>query len=147
MTRSAVEVMVVMMVIVVMVMLLLLGLGWFTVSGGDRCRCGGTVVFAQTPDRYAGVRSPGTAHALDRRPVMVIMLARRQSAALHQEQRAPVRVQQRADVLQNLVTQRPDVQFVAYVFHLRTQTPRLRLLLHGYTVVSRTTRARFSSNC
>lgn len=89
------------------------------VSGGGG---GGMVVLAQTPDGDTGLRPPGAAHALRRgRPVMVvIVLARRQAAALDQEQRATVRVQQRAHVLQDLVTQRPHVQLVAYVFHLRT---------------------------
>jgi len=88
------------------------------------------VVFAQAPDGYAGVRLPArAAHALHRGPV-VIMLARRQPAALHQEQRAPVRVQQHAHVLQDLVAQRPHVQLVAYVFHLSSthaHTPVLHI--------------------
>jgi len=86
-------------------------------GGGGRAR-GGMVVFAQAADGYAGVRSAGAAHAL-RWPVVVIVLARRQAAALDQEQRTAVGVQQRADVLQDLVAQRPHVQFVAYVFHLK----------------------------
>jgi hypothetical protein len=49
--------------------------------------------------------------------VVVVVLARRQAAALNQEQRTTVGVQQRADVLQDLVAQRPNVQFIAYVFH------------------------------
>lgn len=85
-------------------------------GGCDRGR-GGVVVFAQAPDGYAGVRPPGAAQALRDGPV-VIVLARRQTATLDQEQRAPVGVQQRADVLQDLVAQRPDVQFVAYVLYL-----------------------------
>lgn len=86
-------------------------------SGGHRAR-GGMVVFAQAADGYAGVRSAGAAHAF-RGPVVVIVLARRQAAALDQEQRTAVGVQQRTDVLQDFVTQRPHVQFVAYVFHLK----------------------------
>jgi len=75
------------------------------------------VVFAQAADGYASVRSPRAANAL-RGPVVVIVLARRQAAALDQEQRTAVGVQQCADVLQDLVAQRPHVQFIAYVFHL-----------------------------
>lgn len=85
-------------------------------GGRDRGR-GGPVVFAQAPDGYAGVRPSGATQALRDGPV-VIVLARRQPATLDQEQRAPVRVQQRADVLQDLVAQRPDVQLVANVLHL-----------------------------
>jgi len=75
------------------------------------------VVFAQAANGYASVRSPRAAHAL-RGPMVVIVLARRQAAALDQEQRTAVGVQQRADVLQDLVAQRSHVQLVAYVFHL-----------------------------
>lgn len=50
----------------------------------------GTVVFAQAPDGDAGMRPPGAPHALGG-PVVVV-LARGQAAALHQEQRASVRV-------------------------------------------------------
>jgi len=92
-------------------------------SGG---RGGGMVVFAQTADGYAGVRSPRAAHAL-RGPVVVIVLARRQAAALDKEQRSAVCVQQRTDVLQDLVAQRPHVQFVAYVFHLKNTTVNVQI--------------------
>jgi len=75
------------------------------------------VVFAQAADGYASVRSARAAHALCW-PVVVVVLARRQAAALDQKQRTTVGVQQRADVLQDLVAQRPHIQFIAYVFHL-----------------------------
>jgi len=74
------------------------------------------IVFAQAADGYASVRSPRAAHAFCG-PVVVIVLARRQAATLDKEQRAAVCIQQRTDVLQDLVAQRPHVQFVAYVFH------------------------------
>lgn len=45
---------------------------------------------------------------------------------LNEEQRAAVGVQQRADVLQDLVTQRSHVQLVADVFDLRKQLFRAK---------------------
>lgn len=120
----------VMVVMVVVVVVVVVGKGFgvgfdraeFVDRGGGGC---GTVIFAQAPDGNAGQRPARTAHALPRgRPVMVVVLARRQAAALHQEQRATIRVQKRTDILQDLVAQRPHVQLVAYVFHLK-QTNRV----------------------
>jgi len=89
-------------VMVVTVLVGLVGRQLGNLFGGG---CGDqTVVLAQATDGDAGLR-PGTAHAFRGGPVVVVVLARRQAAALHQEQRAAVRVQQRADVLQDFVTQ------------------------------------------
>lgn len=106
---------VVMVMVVVTVLVVIVQFAVFVFR--DCCFRARMVVFAQTADGYAGVRPPGAAHAF-RWTVMVVVLARRDTAALDQEQRTSVRVQQRADVLQDLVAQRPHVQLVAYVLHL-----------------------------
>lgn len=80
-------VVVVMVVIVVMIEMVIVvrRIVLLLLAVGRGCGMMVIVFAAQAPDRYAGVRRPArAAHALHRGPVMIV-LARRQAAALHQK--------------------------------------------------------------